>query len=85
MNTYEVAPDPYATVRHCHDDRSASGVHESCGVSFDQNLGPGLSTRNDIEQGRPVSDDPVYNEDAWAQSRNCRVEGELPSNGRDVM
>eukprot|EP00971_Amphidinium_carterae_P044985 884717-Amphidinium_carterae.1 len=41
MNTYEVAPDPSATVRHCHDDRSASGVHESSSVSCDQHLGSG--------------------------------------------
>eukprot|EP00971_Amphidinium_carterae_P319253 6345626-Amphidinium_carterae.1 len=36
MNTYEVAPDPYVTVRRCLDDRRASGFHESCSVSCDQ-------------------------------------------------
>eukprot|EP00971_Amphidinium_carterae_P223474 4434031-Amphidinium_carterae.1 len=84
MNTYEVAPDPYATVRHCHDDRSASGVHESCSVFCDQNLGSGPSTRVETEQSRPVSDDPVCNDDAWAHSQNCKTEEGLPRNGHDA-
>eukprot|EP00971_Amphidinium_carterae_P041437 813579-Amphidinium_carterae.1 len=56
MNTYEVAPesDPYATVRHCLDNRSASGFHESCSVSCDQQ-GSGPSTRIETEQSRLVS------------------------------
>eukprot|EP00971_Amphidinium_carterae_P324995 6455056-Amphidinium_carterae.1 len=53
MNTYEIAPDPYATVRHCrhcHDDYCASGVCYSCGMSCGQSLMSGPSTCNETEQ-----------------------------------
>eukprot|EP00971_Amphidinium_carterae_P089135 1764043-Amphidinium_carterae.1 len=78
MNTYDIAPDPYATTKYCHDDRCASGVCDSCGMSCGQNVVSDPSTCSETEQGRLASDDPVYNNDAWAQGRSCRTEEQLP-------
>eukprot|EP00971_Amphidinium_carterae_P246022 4886366-Amphidinium_carterae.1 len=44
MNTFEIEPDPYGTVRQSWvslDVPSASGFHESCSVSGDHQMGSG--------------------------------------------